>query len=69
MQNAWTYESHYGNIFENMGIGKITSDAEYRIDEQSQNFLIVGILKVFQIDEILKFVNFTIWKISKMFNL
>ena len=26
---------------ENMGIGKITSDAEYRVDEQSQNLLIL----------------------------
>ena len=30
-------------------IGKIASDAEYRMDEQFQNLLIFGILIVFQI--------------------
>ena len=37
-----------------MRICKITSDAEYRMDEQSQNLLIVWILIVFQIEKILK---------------
>ena len=32
-----------------MRIGKIASDAEYRMDEQFQNLLIFGILIVFQI--------------------
>ena len=32
-----------------MRIGKIASGAEYRLDEQLQNFLIFGILIVFQI--------------------
>ena len=37
-----------------MRIGKITSSAEYRMDEQFQNFLIFGISIVFQIKKILQ---------------
>ena len=34
-----------------MRIGKIASSAEYRMDEQSQNLLIFGILIVFWIEK------------------
>ena len=37
-----------------MGIGKIVSCAEYRMDKQFQNLLIFGISIVFQIEKILK---------------
>ena len=37
-----------------MRFGKIASSAEYRIDEQSQNLLIFGILIVFWIEKILE---------------
>ena len=37
-----------------MRIGKIASSAEYRMDKQFQNFLIFGILMVFQIQKILE---------------
>ena len=37
-----------------MRIGKIASSAEYRMDEQFQNWLIFGISIVFQIEKILK---------------
>ena len=61
-----------------MRIGKIASSAEYRIDEQSQNLLIFGILIVFWIEKnsgnllILQFGNFQkfpIYKITKISNL
>ena len=46
-----------------MRIGKIASSAEYRMDEQSQNLLMFGILIVFGIEKkFWKFINFTIWK-------
>ena len=38
-----------------MRIGKIASGAEYRMDEKFENFVIFGILIVFQMDKILKF--------------
>ena len=38
-----------------MRMGKI---AEYRMDEQFQNFLICGILTVLQIENVLKFFSF-----------
>ena len=41
-----------------MRIGKIVSGAEYRMDEQFQNFLIFGILIVFQIEKTLKLCSF-----------
>ena len=41
-----------------MRIGKIPSSAEYRMDEQFQNFLIFGILTVFEIEKILKICYF-----------
>ena len=53
-----------------MRIGKIASSAEYRMDEQSQNLLIFGILIVFLIEKnsgnlsILQFGKFQISKIS-----
>ena len=37
-----------------MRIGKIARGAEFCMDEQSQNFLIFGILVFFQIEKILK---------------
>ena len=37
-----------------MEIRKITSGAEYQMDEQLQNLLIFGILIIFQIEKILK---------------
>ena len=37
-----------------MSIGKIASDAEYRMDEQFQNLPIFGILIFLQIKKILK---------------
>ena len=37
-----------------MEIGKIANSAEYRIEEQFQNFLIFGILIIFQIKKKIK---------------
>ena len=60
-----------------MRIGKIASNAEYRMDQQSQNLLIFGILIVFWIEKncgnlfILQFENFQkfpIYKITKISN-
>ena len=52
-----------------MRIGKISSGAEYRMNEQSQNLIIFGILIVFQIEssthllifQVVKFWKFLIW--------
>ena len=58
-----------------MRIGKIASSAEYRIDEQSQNLLIFGILIVFWIEKnsgnllILQFRNFQKFLIYKITNI
>ena len=38
----------------NMKISKIANGAEYRMDEQFQNFLILGIFIIFQIEKIIQ---------------
>ena len=61
-----------------MRVGGIASCAKYRIDEQFENLIIVGILIIFQfffsififyVVKFLKFVNFPIRKILKIFDL
>ena len=47
---------------ENMRIDKIASIAEYRMDKQFQNLLIVGISIVFHIQKTLKICYFSIFK-------
>ena len=73
MYNGWTYESlkyeikiEKIDIYQrtNIGIRKISSIAEYRIDEQLQN------LPIFRAKFWSSKLNkFTIWKNPKMFNL
>ena len=43
-----------------MRIGKIVSDAKYRMNEQFQNFLIFGVLEFSKLKRKLKFQKFII---------
>ena len=56
-----------------MGISKISSNAEYRIDKKFQNLLIFWISILFQIEKILKicfnFSRFKILEICWFYNL
>ena len=52
-----------------MRIGKIASSAEYRGDEQFQNFQLLAKFWFYKLKEIYKFVNFTIWKNPKIVKL
>ena len=51
-----------------MGIGKIASCAEYRMDKQFQKWMIFGISIVFGIEKIWKFVYFSSCKFWKFVN-
>ena len=51
-----------------MRIGKIASDAEYRMDEPFQNLWIFVIFIVLQTGKNLKFFNLSIWKIQQISN-
>ena len=75
----WKFQKLPFYKISNMRAGKITSVAEYRMDEQFQNLLIFGIFSSFEILETCQFYNlensknflftkfrkFIIWKISQ----